>query len=244
MSIPPPQRPSSSTNARGKQFFRVQQVFVDRMRPGRNPTGDHMSSLESIIDRTMARILELDEESGNNAGRDMIDLMIRFFTRPAPPDKYDSMEDFLLYRHEDAAVPYVLGCTKFSLNSSVHLDSPRLARYLRLVKDHVSIANDLGSWEKEKAAYDSGRVLYMINVVDVVKQLFSCPTFEAAVALSQALQYQVECAIDDELERLVRDDALTAEEWRFVDATLSVMSGNVLVSTIMSRYGGQGWRLH
>ncbi|RDA87821.1 hypothetical protein CP532_2963 [Ophiocordyceps camponoti-leonardi (nom. inval.)] len=226
-------------------FIRVQEVFVDRMRPEKShrSNGDALSSLDSMIEKTIARILQLDEESGNDAGRDMIDLMVRFFTRPAPPEKYDSMEEFLLYRHEDAAVPYVLGCTKFSLNSSVHLESPRLARYLRLVKDHVSIANDLGSWEKEKAAYDSGHVLYMINVVDVVKRLFSCPTFEAVVALSQALQYQVECEIDEELKRLMDEDALTAEEWRFVDATLSVMSGNVLVSTIMSRYGGEGWRL-
>ncbi|RDA92444.1 hypothetical protein CP533_6459 [Ophiocordyceps camponoti-saundersi (nom. inval.)] len=224
-------------------FFRVQEVFVDRMRPESHRNAGHKSSLESMIEKIITRILELDEQSGNDAGRDMIELMVRFFTRPAPPEKYDSMEDFLLYRIEDAAVPYVLGCTKFSLNSSVDLESSRLARYLRLVKDHVSIANDLGSWDKEKAAYDSGHVLYMINVVDVVKHLFSCSTFEAAVAISQGLQYEIECQIDEELKRLIREDALTAEEWRFVDATLSVMSGNVLVSTIMSRYGGEGWRL-
>lgn len=137
---------------------------------------------------------------------------------------------------------YVLGCTKFSLNSSVDLDSPRLARYLRLVKDHVSIANDLGSWEKEKVAYDDGKVLYLINAVDVTKDLFQISD-QAAVAMTEALQLQIEVEIDAEIQRMISEDLLTVEEWRFVDATVHVMSGNVFVSTVMSRYGGEAFAL-
>lgn len=138
---------------------------------------------------------------------------------------------------------YVLGCTKFALNSSVDLESPRLSRYLRLLKNHVSVANDLGSWEKEKKAYDSGKVLYLINAVDVVRNLFRLSSDRAAVAMTEALQLQIEVDIDTEIQRLIDEDALTAEEWRFVDATLHVMSGNVFVSTVMSRYGGEAFRL-
>lgn len=107
----------------------------------------------------------------------------------------------------------------------------------------MSIANDLGSWDKEKKAYDTGKVLYLINAVDVVKNLFSLPTFDAAIAMTQALQFQIECEIDAEIQQLMEGNVLTADEWEFIGATLHVMSGNVLVSTIMSRYGGEGCRL-
>lgn len=61
--------------------------------------------LQSMIDHAIQEIMSLDRDCGNNAGQDMIDLMIRFFTRPPPPENYNNMEEFLLYRHEDAAVP-------------------------------------------------------------------------------------------------------------------------------------------
>ena len=229
------------------------------MQVGRNLLDDPKSSLNSLIDDTTAEILDLDRNNGNDSGREMLDEMVRFFGRPPPPDKYNNMEEFLLYRHQDAAVRsvnyllshtlmlnrirYVLASTKFSLNSCVDLDSPRLATYIRLLKDHISIANDLASWGKEKIAYDNVKVLYMINTVDVVKQLFSFATFDTALAMTQAFQFQVECDIDDNIQQLIIEDDLTADEWQFIDATLHTISGNVLCSTIMSRYGGESYRL-
>ncbi|KAJ6061414.1 uncharacterized protein N7446_005534 [Penicillium canescens] len=201
-------------------FTSVQEEFVSRMKPDFNGDDKPRTILQSMIDQAIQEIMELDRECGNNAGQDMIDLMIRFFTRPPPPAKYNDMEEFLLYRHEDAAVPYVLGCTRFALNSSVDLESPRLSR-----------------------AYDSGKVLYLINAVDVVKNLFHLPSDRAAVAITEALQLQIEVDIDAEIQRMVDMDELTAEEWRFIDATLHVMSGNVFVSTVMSRYGGEAFKL-
>jgi hypothetical protein len=58
------------------------------------------------------------------------------------------------------------------IDSSVKLVSPKLARFLHLVSDHVSVVNDFGSREKEKKAYDTDKVLYLINAVDVVKRLY------------------------------------------------------------------------
>ncbi|KAJ6047850.1 hypothetical protein N7499_000567 [Penicillium canescens] len=187
----------------------------------------------------MLEIREVDAASGNNVGQEMIEQMVEFFLRPPPPKEYKNMEEFLLYRHVDAALPYVLSCAKFSLNCPVDLTSARLERYIHLVKDHVSIANDLGSWKKEKQAFDSGKVLYMINAVDVMNKLVSRHTTQAAVAITQALQLHIETEIDAEIERLISENALTAEEWRFVDGTLRMISGNVLCSIVMSRYGGR-----
>lgn len=136
-----------------------------------------------------------------------------------------------------------MSCTKFALNSSVDLESPRLSRYLRLFKHHVSVANDLGSWAKEKRAYETGQVLYLINAVDVVKKLFNLSMDRAAVAMTEALQLQIEVDTDVDIQRMIQENVLTAEEWRFVDATIHVMSGNVFVSSVMSRYGGEAFRL-
>ncbi|KFZ14995.1 hypothetical protein V502_05825 [Pseudogymnoascus sp. VKM F-4520 (FW-2644)] len=224
-------------------FSRIQEVFVARMHVGRNLPDDPKSSLHSLIDDTTAEILDLDRNNGNDSGKKMLEEMVRFFSRPPPPDKYNNMEEFLQYRRQDAAVQYVLASTIFSLNSCVDLDSPYLATYIRLLKDHICIANDLASWEKEKEAYDNVKVLYMINTVDVVKQLFSLATFDTALAMTQAFQFQVECDIDDGIQQLIIEDDLTADEWQFIDATLHTISGNVFCSTVMSRYGGESYRL-
>lgn len=141
------------------------------------------------------------------------------------------------------AYSYVLGCTKFGLNSSVDLDSPRLSRYLRLAKDHMCIGNDLASWEKEKRAYDTGNVLHLLNSVAIAKDLFYLSTDEAAMAMVEALQLQIEVDIDTEIQRMMHEDALMAEEWRFVDAILYALRGNIFASTIMSRYGGEASKL-
>lgn len=83
----------------------------------------------------------------------------------------------------------------------------------------------------------------MINAVAVTKDLFNLASFEAAVAMTQALQFQIECDLDTELQQMVSENILTAEEWQFVDATLHLISGNVFVSTVMSRYGGEDYKI-
>ena len=64
-----------------------------------------MKELHLGSDDTIEETLELDREGESDAGRVMIDLMLHFFTRPPPPASYNNMEEFLLYRHEDAAIP-------------------------------------------------------------------------------------------------------------------------------------------
>lgn len=77
------------------------------MRPGYQPNEQTRTPLQLLIDNAMNEIRSLDCGAGNNAGEEMIDLMVRFFERPPPPKDFPNMEDFLLYRHEDAAVPLV-----------------------------------------------------------------------------------------------------------------------------------------
>ncbi|KAF3020906.1 hypothetical protein E8E14_000457 [Neopestalotiopsis sp. 37M] len=225
-------------------FAQIQKAFISRMDPvHEHDAGVDRTDIQEIIETSVSDVLEMDRQNGNSNGREMISLMLRFFNRPAPPAKYHSLRDFLLYRHEDAAAPYVMACAKFAFNLRVDLNSPRLARYMRLFMDHISIANDLGSWAKEKDAFDTGKVLYLINTVFEVKNLLALDNYECAFQATQMLQFQVECEIDHELQALIQENILEADEWRFIDATLYAMSGNVLVSTIMSRYGGKETKL-
>lgn len=91
-------------------------------------------------------------------------------------------------------------------------------------------------------AYDTGKVLYLINTVDVVMNLFYLPADQAAIAMTEALQLQIEVDTDAEIQRLIDEQELTAEKWSYIHATLHVMSGNVFVSTVMSRYAGGSFR--
>lgn len=75
------------------------------MRPRSNTTTLPETKLQELIDKTIEEIHEVDRVSGNTAGQEMLELMVRFFSRPPPPKQYKDMEEFLLYRHEDAAVP-------------------------------------------------------------------------------------------------------------------------------------------
>lgn len=60
--------------------------------------------IESVIDEVIVEILELDLRSNSQSGKQMLEELVKFFSRPAPPSKYSTMRDFLLYRHEDAGV--------------------------------------------------------------------------------------------------------------------------------------------
>lgn len=87
-----------------RQFSYIQDAFVSRMRPGLRDPGSK-SPLLRLVDDTIVEILQLDHDGDNSSGREMIERMVQFFNRPPPPKHYNNMEEFLLYRHEDAAVP-------------------------------------------------------------------------------------------------------------------------------------------
>lgn len=141
------------------------------------------------------------------------------------------------------SISYLLACVKFSIASSVEIESSQLEKFLRLISDHVSLVNDLASYEKEKRAYDQGRTYHLINAVEVVQRLFSLPEEKSAKALAYAMQLELEVEIDHELAQMREENILTAEEWQFVDAVLTMMAGNVFYSVVSSRYGGKSTQI-
>jgi len=91
--------------SRMSKFTQVQREFIARMGPRLNDIDPPTTKMQLLIDQMVEEILEVDRASGNNAGQGMLDLTLRFFYRPPPPTQFKDMEDFLLCRHEDAAIP-------------------------------------------------------------------------------------------------------------------------------------------
>lgn len=85
--------------------------------------------------------------------------------------------------------------------------------------------------------------MHLINTVDMIRRVMCLSDEEAAIGQTYALQLQIECQIDAEVERLMVTGALDEEEWRFVNGILTVLSGNVLSCSVMSRYGEEATRL-
>ncbi|EKD18897.1 uncharacterized protein L3040_008118 [Drepanopeziza brunnea f. sp. 'multigermtubi'] len=191
--------------------------------------------LQALISDT---VRELRDEDG---GQEVLDRLVEF-CRHVPPSEnttFASLGDFLRYRCIDAGMPFVIACVKFSIRSSVRIQDPKLARIVRLVSDHVTLVNDLASYDKEKRAYDSGKVRYLINAVDVVQRLLALPSPAAAKSFTYAMQLQVEAEMKEELDRLIASKELSTEELQFIDAALVMTAGNVFYSVIASRYGGK-----
>jgi UDP-N-acetylmuramoylalanine-D-glutamate ligase len=137
---------------------------------------------------------------------------------------------------------YILAGVKFSLNSSVDLQSPKLATLMALFSDHMVYINDLASYDKEKLAYDTGEAKLLANVVEMIQQLLSLPDCRRGKAVAYGLQLRVERDIFDEIKRL--KDQLEPEEWRYIYACLDMSSGHCLVSHMLRRYGGEQRRLN
>lgn len=139
---------------------------------------------------------------------------------------------------------YVLAAVKFSLCSNVNTSDSRLTKYLTLAKDHLAIANDLASYDKEKRDFDSGASHDIINVVDVVQQLMSLPDSDSAKTTAYTYQLQIEAWMVQEIQRMDREEQLTSEQWQYLEAVYDCAAGNVFFSMTSSRYGGETARLH
>ncbi|OJD30038.1 sesquiterpene cyclase protein [Diplodia corticola] len=230
----------------GEEVTKLRDDFVSRLqtsdKAGESPAETSTKTpLQAMIDQSIAELRQFS----STGGQEVIDELIGFCSHPPPPPRpFADLADYLAYRREDAAYPCILACTKFSIDSTVDIHSPRMAKIIELMGNHMIFANDLGSFAKEKRAFSAGKIQHLINSVHVVKQLLGLPSDEAAKGVVYGLQLQVECDMDAEVGRLLEEDGgLDKEEWRFLDACLLLTAGNLLCTSIMDRYGGEQGRL-
>lgn len=137
---------------------------------------------------------------------------------------------------------FTFACAKFSIRSHADQHHPSLRPLLHHIGDHISIVNDIASYDKEKRNFESGKASCVINVVDLIMQQERLEA-EPAKAMAYAWQLFTEDAIRRDLDRLKESGVIGEEEWRFVDACLGAARGNLLTSVVIKRYGGEGARV-
>ncbi|KAL8644291.1 MAG: hypothetical protein Q9210_007325 [Variospora velana] len=228
-------------SAAPETIVHVRQDFVSRLR-GSIPPSAADTPLARRISDIRTCLLACDDEEGNG-GAEVLETLIRFCYHAEPPrERFSSVRDYLDYRWEDIANTFTSSCAKFSICSSVDQTKPELRRLLRHIGDHISIVNDMASFEKEKRHFDAGRANSMINLVHVIATLERAET-QTAKSMAYAWQLWTENAILEELKALKQRNGLSSEEWSFVDVCLMAASGNLLASVVMSRYGGEKTRV-
>ncbi|KEF57258.1 uncharacterized protein A1O9_05175 [Exophiala aquamarina CBS 119918] len=212
----------------------IQDDFIKQVQ-GTNPSATSHTPLQK-------RIWEISRDLERNGGKDIITTLTQFFQHSPPTTDFTDVREYLEYRYEDVAMPFCYACAKYSLGSDIDISNPKLKKYLHLIGAHVSIANDIGSYEKEYQDFKDGKVKHLINIVAVVGKINRTDS-DAAKAACYALQLQVEQDIAVELELMERDDELTFVEWDFIDALLAMAAGNIFTSIVISRYGGEAARI-
>ena len=199
--------------------------------------------LQARIDEIVATCRACDERTGTDAGHDFIERMLEWVMHSQPePRGFQSPREYLDYRWMDAANWWLAAACKLSIASPISLTDPVIEKVLRLAGDHISIVNDLGSFDKELASFTSGRTVVFINLVQVLRK--SCGlSIDEAKAAAFLLQLLNEQEILEECERLKTDDRMTMEHWRFVDSLLLLCAGDTFYTMTTSRYGGEAARI-
>ncbi|KAI4200162.1 MAG: hypothetical protein LQ350_004123 [Teloschistes chrysophthalmus] len=213
----------------------LRDLFVARLN-GTLPATTAHTPLQAEMTQLREKLLRCDEEEGNG-GREILQHLIEFYHH-SPPSAFTCVRDYLDYRYEDIANRFIWAGAKFSLNSSVDLDNYKYKTLLRHLGDHMSIANDIASYAKEKRSFEKGDAAAMINVVHVIAQKEGLGN-EQAKCMAYAWQLWTENQISEEIKRLHDGSLLDLEEWAFVDACLLAASGNLLTSVVIPRYGGE-----
>lgn len=137
---------------------------------------------------------------------------------------------------------FTFACVKFSIGSQADQRHPSLRALVGHFGDHISIANDIASHDKEKSAFECGKANALINLVQVIAEGDGLGS-NAAKAMAYTWQLLMEEEIRRHLEQSRYRNELGKEEWRFVEALLTAATGNVFTSVVMARYGGEGTRV-
>ncbi|KAK8018920.1 hypothetical protein PG991_008110 [Apiospora marii] len=230
--------------APGEDLKNVQDDFVARMRGQKTTEGTATTPLQARIDEIVALCRACDARTGTDAGHDFLERMLEWVMHSQPePRGFATPREYLDYRWMDAADWWLAAACKLSIASPISLEDPVTARLLRLAGDHVSIVNDLGSFDKEAAAFASGRTVVFINLVRVLQTSCGLDSVDDAKAAAFVLQLLNEREMLEECERLRTDGRMTGEHWRFVDSLLLLCAGNTFYTMTTSRYGGEAARI-
>ncbi|GFF70783.1 hypothetical protein IFM53868_00397 [Aspergillus udagawae] len=154
-----------------------------------------------------------------------------------PPTVFDSLRNYLDYRSVDIGRELLLAQAAFACN--VHLSEPEMKVFDKLVgiySDHISLTNDLYSFDKEYSDYcRTGAVL--LNAVDVVRKVHRVSDSIAKQLVRESI-LETESEFSEEFKRLKLSGDLSDGQQRFIEALTLCLVGHIFYSATSGRYGG------
>ncbi|GME27018.1 Terpenoid synthase [Neofusicoccum parvum] len=192
----------------------IRDDFVRRLRGGVSGDEAGRTELQTLIDVVVKGFKHQDTIAGNG-GQEVIDRVVDFSSHVPPRSEFKTFDEYMRYRFDDVAAPFLIAGVKFSIGSSVSIEDPKLVRIVQLAGDHISLVNDLASFDKELREFEAGELRNLVNSVNILRKLLGLPSWSAAKAFTYAMQLELETQIRQELERLEASNTLDAEEWRF-----------------------------
>ncbi|GAB1211155.1 hypothetical protein ATERTT37_000267 [Aspergillus terreus] len=154
-----------------------------------------------------------------------------------PPTVFDSLRNYLDYRSLDIGRELLLSQAAFASNA--HLSEPEMKVFDRLIglySDHISLTNDLYSFDKEYGDHcRTGAVL--INAVDVVRNVHRVSRPIAKQLVRESI-LDMETDFSKEFKRLKVSGELSDRQQRFVEALALCLVGHIFYSATSGRYGG------
>ncbi|KAF7168670.1 hypothetical protein CNMCM5623_001610 [Aspergillus felis] len=154
-----------------------------------------------------------------------------------PPSVFDSLRNYLDYRAVDIGRELLLAQAAFACNA--HLSEPEMKVFDKLIglySDHISLTNDLYSFDKEYSDHcRTGAVL--INAVDVVRKIHRVSESIAKQLVRESI-LEMETEFSEEFKRLKLSRELSEGQQRFVEALALCLVGHIFYSATSGRYGG------
>ena len=200
--------------------------------------------LQHYLDVMIQDIHALDKQKGNGGAEVHKEMRKHEFTNPSPYDPaVATVKAYLSFRHQNVCAGFVFACVKFSIASSADLTKPSIQKFMTWAADHLSIVNDLYSYEKEARAFQRGSSPDVINIVAVLQQNLGLPDEESAIEMAYLMILQREQWMRKELERIQSDADTDEEIWEFLRAVWACLGGNAMYSMTCERYGGKKARI-
>ncbi|PYI26857.1 terpenoid synthase [Aspergillus indologenus CBS 114.80] len=197
----------------------------------------------SIPENTIVSSIELSPELLNE-GHGLLRVVLGhfcsfvFFTREQQRTQFQDIRDFLNYRATDIAADFVSACIRFG--NQLDLNAQELKGVQHLVdvaSDHMTLINDLFSFNKEKKASIEEGALFLntVHYIETVLEINSLLAKDVTLSLAQ----DYEAKIEAEIMRLRQGPPLGHQQWSYVYAMVEAASGNLLFSITSIRYGAK-----
>ncbi|KAE8393533.1 isoprenoid synthase domain-containing protein [Aspergillus alliaceus] len=189
----------------------------------------------------LRRFLAAIDEEEPTLGKGLLTSVFTWFEhtkgyQSIPPKVFESLRNYLDYRSDDIGRELLLSMALFACN--VHLvegERKALATLIRLYSDHVSLTNDLYSFDREYGEHQRTGALFL-NAVDLVCKLYQVSE-ATAKQLVVGFILETECAFSEELKKLTSSGWMSEGQIRFAKALTECLAGHILYSATSGRYG-------